>query len=436
MCFFLGHFDGRLAWAYFVFMVILGICVPWVSWLSGRRVGGALVIERAALQASLVDGINGLADILAFNHGREYSHRLTKRDQAYGHSQEVSASISGFFNGLVVLLVNSGMLTILALSIPLVASGKISGPTLAALVLAGLAGFEAVLPLSPAAQALSSCSQAAKRLFEVVDAVPFVTDTVSKDNIHSKIPEIRVSHLSFTYPGNPTPALEAIDLLLQPGQRIAIVGPSGSGKSTLASLLLRFWDVPPGQILLDGRDIHSYSQEEVRRQFSPVPQKSAFFHETILQNLLMVNPSMDESQIHAAARKASIDEFITGLPKGYNTSLGEHGLRFSGGERQRLALLRAYLRNAPIFLLDEPTANLDPLTEKATLDLLFESLAGRSLLLLTHRLVGLERMDEIIVLDRGKIVERGTHSRLLARSGLYRHYWDLQQGVFEEKKDQ
>jgi ATP-binding cassette subfamily C protein CydC len=227
--------------------------------------------------------------------------------------------------------------------------------------------------------------------------------------------------------------LQDITFHLAPGKRIAIVGPSGAGKSTLANLLLRFWDYSQGRILLDDRDIHEFAQEDVRRLVSFISQRTYFFNDTIRQNLLLARPTATESDVQNAAQRAQIHEFIVGLPKGYETIIGERGFRLSGGERQRLAIARALLKNAPIFLLDEPTANLDPLTERLILDMLFTLTRGQSLLLITHRLVGLENMDEILVLDHGRIIERGAHAKLLAVGGLYRRLWDLQNRILSDR---
>lgn len=435
---FFGRYDLHLAWIYLAFTLVLGTGVPLLSWALSRRAGTELVSRRAALQARLVDGIQGLADLLVFDRGADYSENLGEDGKAYGQIQRHLASLTGFSSALTTLLVNLGMLSVLALAIPLVATGQISGMMLAVLTLSALAGFEAVIPLPLAAQTLSSSLQSARRLFEVVDAQPIVRESLSvrRDSL-SESPitnhELRITNLAFSYPGQSQPALQDITFHLAPGKRIAIVGPSGAGKSTLANLLLRFWDYSQGRILLDGRDIHEFAQEDVRRLVSFISQRTYFFNDTIRQNLLLARPTATESDVQNAAQRAQIHEFIVGLPKGYETIIGERGFRLSGGERQRLAIARALLKNAPIFLLDEPTANLDPLTERLILDILFTLTRGQSLLLITHRLVGLENMDEILVLDHGRIIERGAHAKLLAMGGLYRRLWDLQNRILSDR---
>jgi ATP-binding cassette subfamily C protein CydCD len=440
MTVFFGRFSEGLAWTYLAFMLLLGLGVPVLAAALSREAGAQLISQRARLQARLVEGIQGLADILAFGRGAEASERIREGGRVYGDTQRHLAALTGLSSGLTVLLANLGMLAVLVLAIPLVGAGRIPGVMLAVLALAALAGFEAVMPLPLAAQTASSSAQAARRLFEIVDAKAAVSDqlpAVSNQGPGGKgkgeTPVLEFSQVNFAYPDSRELALQGIDFSLSRGKRIAIVGPSGAGKSTLANLLLRFWDYSQGEIRLDGRELHDYPQEQVRRLFSFVSQRTYFFNDTIRQNLLLARPSASDADVQKAAERAQIHAFIAGLPQGYDTLIGERGFRLSGGERQRLAIARALLKDAPIFLLDEPTANLDTLNERRILDTLFQVSGGCSLLLITHRLVGLENMDEIIVLDKGCIVERGTQAELLANAGLYRRLWDLQNRMLADR---
>jgi ATP-binding cassette subfamily C protein CydC len=279
----------------------------------------------------------------------------------------------------------------------------------------------------------NSSREAAKRLFEVVDAEPAVKETGEKSlEINSPI-SLQVTNLSFSYPTQLIPALQEISFDVPAGKSIAIVGPSGAGKSTLANLLLRFWDYELGEITLGGTSLKAQNQDEVRKKIALVSQNSYFFNTSIRENLRLARRSATQEEMESAARAAQIHEFITSLPRGYDTLIGEQGLRLSGGERQRLAIARALLKDAPILIFDEPTANLDPLTEKDVLATLFETMLGKTSLLITHRLIGLENVDEILVMDGGQIVEKGTHEELLNHGGLYRHLWDLQNQILYDE---
>jgi ATP-binding cassette subfamily C protein CydC len=199
--------------------------------------------------------------------------------------------------------------------------------------------------------------------------------------------------------------------------------------------MLRFWEYEVGEITLGGVSLKALNQDEVRNRIALVSQNSYFFNTSIRENLRLARRSVGQQEMESAAQAAQVHEFIANLPKGYDTLIGEQGLRLSGGERQRLAIARALLKDAPILIFDEPTANLDPLTERDVLATLFETMRGKTCLLITHRLVGLENVDEILVMDGGQIIERGVHEELLKQAGLYRHLWDLQnQILYDENK--
>jgi ABC-type multidrug transport system fused ATPase/permease subunit len=274
--------------------------------------------------------------------------------------------------------------------------------------------------------------EAARRLFEVVDAEPAVKD-IGNAKVDIRSSRIELSNLSFTYPTQLQPALRDVAFSVPQGKAVAIVGPSGAGKSTIANLLLRFWDYEVGEITLGGTSLKILDQDEVRKKIALVSQNSYFFNTSVRENLRLARRSVTQAELESAARAAQIHEFIATLPKGYDTLIGEQGLRLSGGERQRLAIARALLKETPILILDEPTANLDPLTEKEVLATLFETMRGKTALLITHRLIGLENVDEILVMDGGQIVEQGTHKELLEQARLYRHLWDVQNQILYDE---
>jgi ATP-binding cassette subfamily C protein CydC len=230
--------------------------------------------------------------------------------------------------------------------------------------------------------------------------------------------------------------LQNVSFAIPEGQAFAIVGPSGAGKSTIASLLLRFWDYEMGDIRLGEVSLKALNQDEIRGRIALVSQNSYFFNTSIRENLRLARRGIRPEEMEEAARAAQIHDFVMNLPQRYDTLIGEQGLRLSGGERQRLAITRALLKKAPILVLDEPTANLDPLTEKQVLKTLFETMKGKTGLLITHRLVGLENMDQVLVMKEGKIVEQGKHQALLSQAGLYQKLWNLQNQLLSDTQGQ
>jgi ABC-type multidrug transport system fused ATPase/permease subunit len=259
----------------------------------------------------------------------------------------------------------------------------------------------------------------------MVDAQPEIRDPV----VPVPLPpcnDLFVRDLSFKYSPSQAAVVDGVSFDLPAGKRLGIVGPSGAGKTTLVNLLLRFWDYQQGEIRFGGSDLHCYPAEALRSRMAVVSQTTHLFNASLRENLLIARPKASQAELERAAELARIHGFIQSLPQGYDTWIGEQGLLLSGGERQRLAIARALLKDAPLLLLDEPTAHLDALTEWQVLETLGALMSGRSVLMITHRLVGLEIMDEILVLNRGRIVEQGTESTLLTRGGLYRRMWELQ----------
>ena len=223
--------------------------------------------------------------------------------------------------------------------------------------------------------------------------------------------------------------MEDITFAFTPDRRVAVVGPSGAGKSTLVHLLLRFWDPCGGEVRLDGRDIREYTQEDIRRGFGVVSQDTHVFNGTLRTNLLLAKQGATDEELESVLRQAQLLKLVERLPSGLDGPLGEQGLSLSGGERQRLAVARALLKGAPLLVLDEPTANLDPITERGLLDTTYELIRERATLVVTHRLVRMEEMDEILVLDSGRIVERGTHGELVLAGGLYHEMLETQRDM-------
>ena len=241
-------------------------------------------------------------------------------------------------------------------------------------------------------------------------------------------PSVAFENVTFAYPGRKEPALDRVSFMIGAGESVAVVGPSGAGKSTLANLLLRFWEYGSGDIRLGGKSLRSLDPDSIRAQIGYVSQHSYFFDTSVLENLRLARRGTTRAQVEQAAIRARLHDFILTLPQGYDAFIGEHGARLSAGERQRMAIARLMLKEAPILILDEPTANLDAATENDLLEALFEIMSSRTCLYITHRLAGMQHFRRILVMNHGLVQEHGTHTALLATGGLYNRLWTLQNG--------
>jgi thiol reductant ABC exporter CydC subunit len=394
-----------------------GLAAPALSHRLARGPGARLVTLRGELQARLVDGLQGVAELLAFGRGDAHVAEVRRLAAAADAEQARLARAGGLGSGLTALGADLGALAVLALAVHALRGGELAGVQLAVVVLLTLAAFEAVAPLAPAFQAVGATREAARRVFGLLDARPEVED-LARPRPVGPAERLELRDLHFAYPDG-TVALAGVELVLTRGRLVAVVGASGSGKSTLAALLLRFWEPPPGSILLDGVDVRGLRADDVRTRIAYMAQRTQLFTGTLRENLRLARPDADQAWLVTALQRAGLGSFLAALPEGLGTWLGEQGLRLSAGERQRLALARCFLRDAPLLLLDEPTAHLDALTERDVMDAVLAERHARATLLLTHRLAGLEAADEILVLDRGRVVERGPWSSLVAAGGAF-----------------
>ena len=374
---FLASYNPQLTIAISIFWIALGVGVPILVHTLSRRPGRKIVVQRTALNIALIDGIQGMPDLLVFNADSAQNERIRLLNQELAKTETHLARIGGLQTSLGVLLGNLGAWTVLILTIQLINQNQIEGLYLASLVLVALTSFEAIFPLPDAANYLATSLEAAKRLFNIVDTEPGVNDcaTPIQFKYTPEILELDVRNLWFRYPMDPKSihnnqnpyVLENISFSLQPGKRLAVVGVSGAGKTTLINILLRFWEFEEGEIYLGGNDIRLYSQNEIRREIGVVSQHTYLFNTTVRENLLLAKPDATDAELFHAAEKAQVHEFFQSLPKGYDTWIGEQGLLLSSGERQRLAIARALLKDAPFLILDEATANLDAVTEQGVL---------------------------------------------------------------------
>ena len=425
-------FSPVLAWDAVAFLIITGCGVPLLSGILTRGLGKRQLAIRGELNAQIVDGIQGVQDLLAYGQAATQLRSVATLEKKLDQIQQRMAVIAGLQQALNDLLMNLALWSLLILAIPLVVAKAIAGVYLAFLALVILASFEAVQPLAEAFQKLGHSVAAGERLFKVTDTNPQVQEPVAPLPVPSNTPgrfSLEFDHVHFAYQSDEGEVVHDISFEVSTGKRVAIVGASGAGKSTLINLALRFWDPDRGTIRLNGHDIRQYALGDLRGLIGVVSQDTYLFNDTMRGNLLLARPEASDSEIEQALEQAQLTAFIQQLPKGLATWVGEQGLRLSGGERQRLAIARALLKDAPLLVLDEATANLDPMTEHTLLDALDMLMQGRTTLVITHRLVRMERMDEILVLDEGSIRERGTHEQLLRSGGLYQQMVQLQEGI-------
>ncbi|MCJ7701865.1 MAG: thiol reductant ABC exporter subunit CydC, partial [Anaerolineales bacterium] len=441
-----AQYDPRLALILCAFLVLAGVCLPFLSYILAGGLGRQQIETRAALNNALIDGIQGLDDILAYKIEAKQEKLIHSLGNDLARIQRHYARLAGLLTAGMSFLTNLGVGSVLVMAILLVNAGQLEGVYLAVLVLMVLASFEAVNGLPQAAQYLQENLLAARRLFSILAAEPEIVPPEHPKVAPTK-PALTIRNLGFGYPveaiqglvfprarsGLDLPfAISDLSFDLPPGRRLAIVGPSGSGKSTLTYLLMRFWAFDQGSITFGGEDIRQYDPQFIRSQIALVSQQTHLFNTSIRQNLLIARPEASTKDIIRAANQAQIHEFITALPDGYQTLIGERGLRLSAGERQRIAITRALLKGSPILFLDEPSANLDAITAREMMTSLLDLLGSRSLILITHHLETLTGMDEILVMHAGEIVERGTHLDLLGQKGFYAQMWEFQHQTLAE----
>ncbi|MGY4999830.1 thiol reductant ABC exporter subunit CydD [Streptomyces griseus] len=398
-------------------LLVAGVGVPLVSGACARRTERQLAPARAALATRVADLLGSTAELTVAGALPARQARLRTADRLLTRIASRAAAATALGGGLSALVCGLTVVAAAAVAVPAVHDGRLSGVALAVVVLTPLAAFEAVTGLPLAVQYRQRVARSAERVFEVLDApVPVREPESPAEEPASPFP-LEVRGLSARYPGAARDALSSLDLTLTPGRRIAVVGPSGSGKTTLAQVLLRFLDASSGTYRLGGVEAAALESDTVRRSVGLCAQDAHVFDSTIRENLRLARPGATDPELRDALSRARLLEWAAALPQGLDTPVGEHGARLSGGQRQRLALARALLADFPVLVLDEPAEHLDlPTADALTADLL-DATRGRATVLITHRLTGLEAVDEVLVLDAGRVVQRGPYAELAAEDG-------------------
>lgn len=420
----LSSLDLRLALRTSAFLILAGIGLPLITERSAREPAAELVRLRSRLYVSILDNVAGMADLLAFNQAESQMRALKCLFGAESRLRGQLAHVEGIGEALVGLLAQFSIAAALWILIPLVRAGALDRVLLAVIPLGLLASFEAFGPLVGAFRRLQAGLEAGRRLGEVLQAEPAVREPRDPRTDFSA-GNLAIRNLSFRYQPQGPLVLDEITLEVHEGTATAIVGPSGSGKTTLVRLLTRFWDYSQGSILLDGIDLRDFGDETLRGAFSVLPQDPYLFAGTIRDNLLMAKPLATEEELQGSLRTAHIHAFVAQLPDGLDTFIGEGGIQLSGGQRQRIAVARTMIRDSPYMILDEPTAHVDPILRRKLMRSLRASMTGRTCILITHRLMDVEDMDQIIFLGAGRIRERGTHQTLMAEGSHYRRMWQV-----------
>ncbi|HIF9174120.1 TPA: heme ABC transporter ATP-binding protein/permease CydC [Photobacterium damselae] len=412
---FLSWFDLTIGLTLGAILLALMLLLPVIFYRLGKRNGEALTYSKANYRITLLDWIQGQAELLLFNAEERYRIQAESEQQSLLTAQRKMANLTGVANA--ILMAATGWTLVL---ITWIAADGVGGnppdPFVAMVAFATMASFELMMPVAGAFQYLGQTLTSARRLNEIIEAKP---DTPFDPNGYQAKAQgnITIENISYTYYGSEQPVLKQVNLSLKQGEKLAILGRTGCGKSTLLQLLTRNWDPQQGQISLDGIPLPQWQEGALRSAMTVVSQRVDVFNGSLRENLLLAKPQASDAECVQALEQVGLTTLLDG--QGLDTWLGEGGRQISGGERRRLGIARALLHDAPILLMDEPTEGLDRKTEQQILELLLEHAKDKTVIFITHRLIGLDEMDQICLMDEGRIIEHGKHQQLLAQKGRY-----------------
>ena len=407
----LSVLDVTLALTLGGIMLLTLLVMPPLFYRAGKPAGESITRLRGQYRQHLTSWLQGQAELMLFNASDRYRQQMEKTEARWLDAQRRQAELTALSQALMLLIGGIAVIAMLWLASAGVGGDTQPGALIALFVFCALAAFEALAPVTGAFQHLGQVIASAKRITQITEQEPEVAFPQGEGQTLDRV-SLRLHQVTFSYPQQPSPALEKVSLQIEAGEHIAILGRTGCGKSTLLQLLTRAWDPAEGEILLNNQLLGQFNEATLRRAMSVVPQRVHLFSATLRDNLLLASPGASDARLAQTLERVGLAKLLE--DSGLNSWLGEGGRQLSGGELRRLAIARALLHDAPVMLLDEPTEGLDATTESQILDLLAEVMREKTVLMVTHRLRGLARFNQIIVMDNGKIIEQGSHAELLA----------------------
>jgi len=397
-------------------MLLTLLLLPPLFYRAGKATGEKLTRLRGDYRQQLTSWLQGQAELTIFGASRRYRARMESTELSWHEAQRRQSELTALSQALMLLIGGFAVIAMLWMAAGGVGGNNQPGALIALFVFCALAAFEALAPVTGAFQHLGQVIASAVRITQIVEQTP----EVQFKQDHSVVPDsiaVQLTEVTFAYEGQTQNALDGINLTVQAGQHVAILGRTGCGKSTLLQLLTRAWDPRQGQILFNTTPLTDFNEQTLRKIVSVVPQRVHLFSATLRDNLLLASPTASDEALCAVLEQVGLHKLLE--DDGLNAWLGEGGRQLSGGELRRLAVARALLHDAPFMLLDEPTEGLDATTESQILDLLAQTMKNKTVLMVTHRLRGLANFDQIIVMDNGQIIEQGSHAELFAKQGRY-----------------
>ncbi|WP_426577744.1 heme ABC transporter ATP-binding protein/permease CydC [Xenorhabdus stockiae] len=420
----LGFLDWTLAYTLGGIMLGLLLILPFVFYHAGKPYGRNITALRGQYRTLLTSTLQGQAELTVFGALKRFRQTMSEVEYQWLKSQQQQANLTGLSQAIMIFATGMTVTLILWLAAADVGGNNQPGALIALFTFCALSAFESLGPVTVAfqhmGQVISSATRVSQLMHQKAEVIFPADGPKSTDNL-----SLEIKNIEFTYPNQPMPVLQNISLSLQAGEHIALLGKTGCGKSTLLQLLTRAWDIDNGEILLNQQPISLYNEATLRSMISVVPQRIHVFSHTLRENLLMAKPGATDEELETVLQQVGLGNLLENNEK-LNCWMGEGGRQLSGGEQRRLGIARALLHNSPLMLLDEPTEGLDADTEQQILALLRHSCQDKTLIVITHRLTGLQHMDRICVMDGGRIIEQGQHDVLLSQQGRYYQFYQRQ----------